>query len=114
MMLFEQGDIVEVNFDPTVGHGPRKMHPALVTSVGYHNNVLSSLIMVCPITSTVNRHPLHVEIAEGNIVSGCVCIEQLRSIDPADPRRQVRHLEGSLDRETMATVLDGIGAMFGI
>lgn len=114
MNLYEQGDIVEVNFNPTVGHEPQKRRPALVVSVGYFNNVISSLTVVCPITSTVNKHPLHIEIAEGNVVSGCVCVEQMRAIDLNDPRRGAEHLGGSLDSATMASVLDAIGAVFDI
>ncbi len=114
MKLYEQGDIIEVDFNPTVGHEPQKRRPALVVSVGYFNNVVSSLTVVCPITSTVNGHPLHIEIAEGNVAAGCVCVEQIRAIDLNDPRRRVKHLGGSLDCETMAAVLDAIGAIFDI
>ena len=46
-MLFEQGDLIEVNFSPTVGHEPQRRRPALVVSVGYFNNVISSLTVVC-------------------------------------------------------------------
>ncbi|WP_165247765.1 type II toxin-antitoxin system PemK/MazF family toxin [Adlercreutzia sp. ZJ141] len=113
-MMFEQGDITEVNFNPTVGHEPQKRRPALVVSVGHFNNVVSSLTVVCPITSTVNGHPLHIELAFGNVVSGCVCVEQLRAINLNNPARDARHLGGSIDHATMASVLDAIGAIFGI
>lgn len=109
-MILEQGDIIEASFDPTLGHESRKRRPALVVSVGFFNNVLSSLTVVCPITSTVNGHPLHVEIAEGNVVSGCVCLEQLRAIDAE--RRGAVKLDGQLDEATMSRVLDGMGAIF--
>ena len=104
MTLYEQGDIIEVDFDPTLGHEPKKMRPALVVSVGYFNNVISSLTVVCPITSTVNGHPLH----------GCVCLEQIRAIDLSSPKRRTKKTGLSMDTETMTRVLDGIGAMFGI
>jgi mRNA interferase MazF len=113
-MIAEQGDLIEVCFDPTVGHEPRKRRPALVVSDGFFNNVLSSLTVVCPITSTSNGHPLHVEVAPGNAVEGCVCLEALRAIDLEDPHRGTRHLGASLDEATMGRVLDGIGAIFGI
>lgn len=114
MTLYEQGDIIEVDFDSTLGYEPKKMWPALVISVGYFNNVLSSLTVVCPITSTVNGHPLHVEIANGNAVHGCVCLEQIRAIDLSSPKRRTKKTGLSMDTETMTRVLDGIGAMFGI
>ncbi|MEI3377715.1 MAG: type II toxin-antitoxin system PemK/MazF family toxin [Coriobacteriales bacterium] len=114
MTLFEQGDIIEVNFNPTVGHEPQKKRPALVVSVGYFNNVISSLAVVCPITSMVNDHPLHIRIAEGNAVGGCVCVEQLRAIDLNNVARAAEPLDASMDAKTMSSVLDAIGAVFGI
>jgi mRNA interferase MazF len=110
--LYEQGDIVELDFDPTKGHEPTKRRPALVVSVGYFNNVLSSLAVVCPITSVDNGHPLHIRIAPGNATSGFVCVEQLRAVDFG--KRRCQKLEGSLDVETMGTILEAIGGVFGI
>ena len=111
-MMFEQGEFVEVSFDPTVGHEPQKRRPAVVVSVGFFNNVLSSLQVVCPITSTVNGHPLHVEIREGNPVRGCVCLEAMRAIDLQ--ARGARSMGEFLDETTMSRVLEGVGGIFGI
>ena len=110
--LLEQGDIIEVDFDPTKGHEPTKRRPALVVSVGYFNNVLSSLTVVCPITSVANKHPLHIEIAPDNPTQGFICIEQLRAVDLA--KRSYKKLEGKLDEATMSSVLEAIGGVFGI
>ena len=114
MTMFEQGDFIEVNFDPTVGHEPQKRRPALVLSVGYFNNVLSSLAVVCPITSHNNGHPLHIELGPDNDVSGCVCIEQMRSIDLSNAMRDARHLGSSIDQATMSVILEAVGAIFDI
>ena len=101
MTLYEQGDIIEVDFDPTLGHEPKKMRPALVVSVGYFNNVLSSLTVVCPITSTVNGHPLHVKIASDNAVHGCICLEQIRAIDqPQTSHQENRAINGYGNHDT--------------
>ncbi|MCL2808158.1 MAG: type II toxin-antitoxin system PemK/MazF family toxin [Coriobacteriia bacterium] len=111
-MLIEQGDIIEADFDPTKGHEPSKRRPALVMSVGHFNNVLSSLTVVCPITSVDNGHPLHVPIASGNSAFGFICIEQLRAIDLLE--RNCTKLDGKLDEDTMAAALEATGAVFGI
>lgn len=111
-MLIQQGDIVTIDFDPTVGHEPMKTRPAVVVSVDFFNNVLSSLVVVCPITSTVNGHPLHIEIEEGGLVHGCICLEQVRSVDLN--ARNVRSHGEKISHATMAKVLDGLGAIFGI
>lgn len=113
-MAFEQGELIELNFNPTVGHEPQKRRPALVVSVGYFNNVISSLVVVCPITSAAHPHPLHIELPEGCGVQGRVCVEQMRAVDLNSPARSAKHLGESLDQETMAQVLDAIGAVFGI
>lgn len=113
-MLFEQGDLIEVNFSPTVGHEPQRRRPALVVSVGYFNNVISSLTVVCPIISIANAHQLHIELDPNNAVKGCVCIEQMRAIDLNNPARGVEHLGSMIDSATMSRVLDAIGAVFNI
>lgn len=114
MTLFEQGDIIEVDFNPTVRHEPQKLRPALVVSVAYFNNVVSSLTVVCPISSKSNGHPLHIELPSECEVQGCVCVEQLRAIDLNSPLRHTRKLGYALDSATMASVLDAIGAVFDI
>ena len=113
MTIFNQGDIVYVDFDPTLGHEPQKRRPALVVSDDYFNNVLSSLTVVCPITSTNNEHPLHVKISDPEIgVRGCICLEQIRAIDLLG--RNAENTDIKIDNATMTRVLDGLGAMFGI
>ena len=112
-MIFNQGDIVIVDFDPTLGHEPQKRRPALIISDGYFNNVLSSLTVVCPITSTNNSHPLHIKIDDcTDGVTGSICLEQIRSIDLS--KRNVEETGIKMDCATMTKVLDGLGAMFGI
>ena len=44
--VFEQGDIVYLDFDPQAGHEQRGRRPALVVSNNLFNRV-SSLTMVC-------------------------------------------------------------------
>lgn len=108
-MICSQGDIIEVSFDPSVGHEPSKHRPALVISTdGF--NLKSSLTAVAPITSTDNGYPLHVRI-DGEHVTGFACIEQLRTFDLSS--RPCHKLETASD-EAMGEALTLIGAMFGI
>lgn len=113
-MLFEQGDIIELDFDPTAGHEPQKRRPAVVVSIGYFNNAVSSLTVVCPITSFTNGHPLHIELPPECEVEGCICIEQLRAVDLNSQFRDASQTGYSVDTETMSRVLESIGAVFGI
>ena len=44
-MICEQGAIIEVSFDPTVGHEPQKRRPAVVVSTDGCNR-MSSLSLI--------------------------------------------------------------------
>lgn len=81
--------------------------------MGFFNNVLSSLTVVCPITSIANGHPLHAEIA-GAAWSRDACPEQIRALNLSAPARSAKKLCAFLDEATMTRVLDGLGAIFGI
>lgn len=112
--IFEHGDVVCINFDPTHGHEPAKRHYAVVISP-FRMNLMCSLTLVAPITSTDNGFPLHVRIAEGNEVSGFVQVEGLRSVD-LDWHESHGLLEtaGSLDDTTMERVMGRVSVFCGL
>lgn len=109
-MIPSQGDIIEVSFDPTMGHEPQKRRPALVVSCDAFNR-MASLTAVAPITSTDNGYPLHVRLPPESDVWGCVCVEQTRTLDLHARRYE---LVGRIDEDSMADVLERLGAMYGI
>lgn len=78
--VFEQGDIVYLDFDPQSGHEQRGRRPALVVSNNLFNRV-SSLTMVCPITSTDKGHPFHVRLDGRTKCTGVVMCDQARMLD---------------------------------
>lgn len=53
--VFEQGDIIYLDFDPQAGHEQRRRRPALVISNNIYNR-FSEMLMVCPITNTDKDH----------------------------------------------------------
>ena len=92
-MIYEQGDIVEVDFSPTRGHEPANKRPALVVS-SYDFNISNSMTIVCPISSRTKPFILHEPLLEGCIVQGSVIMEQLRAIDlEARPTKRLGHLD---------------------
>lgn len=107
MRAFEQGDIVEVDFSPSVGHEPAKVRPAVIVS-GYGFNSRSTMVSVVPVTSKNNGYPLHVPVTGSNGVIGFACVEQLRNIDLA--HRGCR-LIGTADDATMRSILGSIRGM---
>ena len=92
-MIYEQGDIIEVDFDPTRGHEPAKKRPALVVS-SYDFNISNSMTIVCPISSREKNFFLHERLPESCEVEGSVLMEQVRAIDlDARPSRKICSLE---------------------
>lgn len=78
--VFEQGDIVYLDFDPQAGHEQKGRRPALVVSNDLFNRV-SSLTMVCPITHTDRNHPFHVRLDERTRTNGVIMCDQARMLD---------------------------------
>ena len=104
--LLEQGDIVRVSFNPSMGHEPARECPALVVS-GFGFNSRSSLVCVAPITSQDNGYPLHIPIrVDGN--RGFACIEQIRALDLN--HRGFSYV-GAADDESMRTVMGALRGM---
>lgn len=80
VMVFEQGDIVYLDFDPQAGHEQRGRRPALVVSNNTFNR-FSSLTMACPITHTDRNHPLHIRLDERTRTDGVIMCDQVRMLD---------------------------------
>lgn len=112
-MICEQGDVVSINFDPSQQHEPAGRHYAVAISP-WHVNRMSALTVLAPITSTDNRYPLHVKIADGNPVFGFVQCEAIRAMDlGARERRGAVEIVGSLDDATMAEVMARVLVVIG-
>ena len=78
--VFEQGDIVYLNFDPQAGHEQRGRRPAVVVSNNVFNRACS-LTMVCPITHTDKDHPFHVRLDDRTKTDGVILCDQARILD---------------------------------
>ena len=78
--IFEQGDIVYLDFDHQSGHEQKGRRPALVISNNLFNRV-SSLTMVCPITHTDRGHPFHLRLDERTKTDGVILCDQARMLD---------------------------------
>ncbi|WP_288643586.1 type II toxin-antitoxin system PemK/MazF family toxin [uncultured Flavonifractor sp.] len=78
--IFEQGDIVYLDFDPQSGHEQKGRRPALVISNNLFNRV-SSLTMVCPITHTDRGHPFHLRLDERTRTDRVILCDQARMLD---------------------------------
>ena len=96
----EQGDIVELDFDPSAGIEIAKRRPGFVISRKPFNDH-TGLAIVAPITSTLRGVSLEVELVEeeGRTVTGAVLVYQLRAIDFKERRMEF------IEKAETATIL---------
>lgn len=76
----KQGDIVFLDFNPTIGHEQKGFRPAVVISNNIFN-INTKMVMVCPITSNKKEFPTHYKLEDTKKVHGAVLCEHIRSID---------------------------------
>ena len=78
--MVKRGDIIKISFDPQKGHEQAGYRPALVVSSDYFNSI-TGFVIVCPITNTDNKFPLHIPLDDRTITTGVIMCEHLRSLD---------------------------------
>lgn len=76
----EQGDIIEIDFDPSAGKEIMKRRPAFVLSRQQFNGH-TEFAIVAPITSTVRGIALEVELPKDAKTHGSILVHQMRSLD---------------------------------
>ena len=76
----KQGDIVFLDFNPTIGHEQKGFRLAVVISTNIFN-INTKMVMVCPITSNEKEFPTHYKLEDTKKVHGAVICEHIRSID---------------------------------
>ena len=74
-----QGDIIKLSLSPTKGHEQAGYRPVLVVNNAPFSHV-SNMIIICPITNTDRKNPIHVRL-EGLMTTGFVMCDQVRAID---------------------------------
>ncbi len=78
--MVKQGDIIKVNFNPQAGHEQAGYRPAVVVSNNFFNKK-TNLVIVCPITNTDNKFPLHIPLDERTETTGIILCEHIKSLD---------------------------------
>ncbi|MFD1125240.1 type II toxin-antitoxin system PemK/MazF family toxin [Lentilactobacillus raoultii] len=106
----QQGDLVYLNFNPSVGREIKKRRPAIVVSSDSFN-LRTGFVTICPITSTVRDLPFFVDL-NSNKLHGQINASQLRTIDFMTKERQIEFVEKATSMDFMRTVkiiMDGLG-----
>jgi len=86
----ERGDIVIVNFSPHQGREQGFTRPAIILSPSKYNKI-TSLALMCPITTKSKGFRFEVQLLEGMQTSGVVLSDHIKSFDWK--ARQVRLVE---------------------
>ena len=97
----EKGDIIHLNFDPSVGHEQKGNRYAIVVS-HYIFNKRTGMCYAVPITSKCKGYPTQVQIKAGRI-KGCALIDQLKSIDY---KARKANFKDKLPEEQLDRILD--------
>jgi mRNA interferase MazF len=79
--MVKQGDLIWLDFNPTLGSEQKGIRPALVVSNNSYNKRAKHLALVVPITSTKSNFPLHIDLDINSIIQGQIMCEQVKMID---------------------------------
>ena len=98
----KQGDIANVDFNPTKGHEQAGARPCVVIS----NNVFNKntkMVIVCPITSKEKEFPTHYLLRSTKKIHGSVLCEHIRSIDYEI--RNLKYVEKCSDEDLISIIM---------
>lgn len=75
-----QGDIVFLDFNPQSGHEQAGRRPGVIVSNDQFFQ-RTKLALVCPITNTNNKFPLHIPLDDRTKTTGMVLCEHVKCLD---------------------------------
>jgi mRNA interferase MazF len=76
----EQGQLIKLNLDPTLGHEQKGFRPALVVSATIFNRH-TGFCWIIPVTAPQKGLPNEIRLPDGLSIYGTLLLSQLRSID---------------------------------
>ena len=103
--MVRQGDIIRVDFSPTVGHEQRGYRPAVVVSNDFSISK-TNMVYIAPITNTARQFPLHVALDGRTQTTGEVLCEQVKAVDlKARHFTLVEQLPGDILEKVLTCIL---------
>ena len=97
--MVNQGEIWQVNLDPTVGSEIKKSRPCVIVSPAEMNQFLRTVV-VAPMTTKGFDAPFRIKVTHAN-KKGLVLLDQIRAVDKTRLQKKV----GSLLPKTLSSVL---------
>jgi mRNA interferase MazF len=104
----KKGDIIFCNLSPTIGHEQGGFRPSVIVSEEKFN-LLTGLVVICPITSKIKDFPFEVVFNSVN-VKGAVITHQIRTIDWRERNIEIRDV---LNSEDLQKVMQKIKVILG-
>lgn len=101
MYLPKQGEIVFLDFNPQSGHEQAGRRPAVIISNEQFFQ-RTRLAIVCPITNTNNRFPLHIPLDARTKTTGVILTEHIKCLDVLS--RNVQYVEDLPEDLTKKTI----------
>jgi mRNA interferase MazF len=78
--MVKQGQIIKIDFSPSVGYEQGGYRPAVVVNNDFglarHN-----MVYICPITNTNKPYPTHIPLDDRTKTTGVVLCEHMKSAD---------------------------------
>ncbi len=100
--MLKQGDIIKVSFNPQKGHEQAGYRQAVIISNDFFN-AKTNLAIVCPVTNTDNKFPLHIPLQGRTKTTGVILCEHVKTLDLN--ARQYSFVE-KLPKELLKQVID--------
>ncbi len=80
--MVKQGDIVFVDFDPSLGSEQKGNRPSVVVSNDTYHQKTNGFAILVPITSDIaTKYPMHVDLDSRTKTYGQIMCEQLKTMD---------------------------------
>lgn len=106
MYIPDRGDVIWVDFDPTLGHEQARHRPAVVLAKSAFNE-RTKMALVVPVTSRVRGHSFEVKLSETSIQGVALC-QQSRTIDCV--ARNIKHAD-TLPAHVVDVMLSKVAAL---
>ncbi len=108
--MVNQGDIVIVDFAPSLGSEQKGKRPGVVVSNNTYHKKTNGFVIVVPITSDLaGSYPLHVDLDQRTKTYGQIMCEQVKTMDTK--ARNLKVVE-QLPRDLLDKVLKIIKLLF--
>ena len=104
----KQGDIVFLDFNPQSGHEQAGRRPGVVISNDKFF-IKTRLAVVCPITNTNNKFPLHIPLDNRTETTGVILTEHIKCLDVNS--RNIQFVE-KMPRDLLYKTLAYVKAFF--